>query len=88
MLREAPINDSRGAANSLKTQSVTPGWPQRPQLEERILGLEGSSLTLLAASWEGDRVLGRVGGKVALERYILLRQFEDLARGIFYLGLH
>ena len=61
---EAPINDSRGAANSLKTQSVTPGWPQRPQLEERILGLEGSSLTF-ASSWEGDRVLGKGGGKVA-----------------------
>ena len=64
MLREAPINDSRGAANSLKTQAVTPGWPQRPQLEERILGLEGSSLTFIIASWEGDRVLGRGGGKV------------------------
>ena len=62
---KAPINDSRGAANSLKTQSVTPGWPQRPQLEERILGLEGSSLTFVASSWEGDRVLGKVGGKVA-----------------------
>ena len=33
-----------GAANSTKTQSVTPGWPDRPQLEERTL-CEGSSLT-------------------------------------------
>ena len=65
------------------SQSVTPGWPDRPQLEERTL--EGSSLT--SVKWAGEGVLGRGGGKVGWEPYTWLLHFEGWDRGIAYQGL-
>ena len=72
-----------GAANSLKTQSVTPGWPGWPQLEERTL--EGSSLTLV--TWAGEGVLGKGGGNVGWAPYTWLLHYEGWDRGIVYQGL-